>query len=160
MVEDIDRPEGRDEAALFHLLNLVRERGSPVLFTSGKPIDSLGIATPDLRSRLRLAPGVAIDAPDDALLRAVLVKTVRGPATHRGSRMIEAVALRIDRSLGRAREVVAELDRDALGTRAAYQPTARRLRPAPHGPRRGGRGFGGLNRHCHRTVVTAPPSEW
>jgi hypothetical protein len=29
--------------------------------------------------------------------------------------VIDAVALRIDRSLGRARDVVAELDRDALG---------------------------------------------
>ena len=62
VVEDVDRPEGRDEASLFHLLNLVRERGSPVLFTSAKPVDAIGLVTPDLRSRLRLAPGVAIEA--------------------------------------------------------------------------------------------------
>jgi chromosomal replication initiation ATPase DnaA len=78
VIEDIDRAESRDEAALFHLLNRARERSCPVLLTSATGIDALGLATPDLRSRLRLAP-------------------------------------RIDRSLGRARDVVAELDRDALG---------------------------------------------
>ena len=115
VVEDIDRPDGRDEAALFHLLNLARERGSPVLLTSAKPIDALGLATPDLRSRLRLAPGAAIEAPDDALLRAVLVKLFVDRQLIVDLGVIEAVALRIDRSLGRARDVVAELDRDALG---------------------------------------------
>lgn len=115
VVEDVDRPDGRDEAALFHLLNLARERGSPILFTSGRAIDALGLATPDLRSRLRLAPGAAIEAPDDALLRAVLVKLFVDRQLIVDLGVIEAVALRIDRSLGRARDVVAELDRDALG---------------------------------------------
>ncbi|MFD0934247.1 hypothetical protein ACFQ12_03490, partial [Methylobacterium trifolii] len=58
VIEDVDRAAGRDEAALFHLLNLARERRSPVLLTSGAGIDRLELATADLRSRLRLAPGV------------------------------------------------------------------------------------------------------
>lgn len=115
VVEDIDRGEGRDEAALFHLLNRARERARPVLMTSASGIDGLGLATPDLRSRLRLAPGIAIEAPDDALLRAVLVKLFVDRQLVVDLGVIEAVALRIDRSLGRARDVVAELDRDALG---------------------------------------------
>ena len=117
MIEDIDRVTGRDEAALFHLLNRARERGCPVLMTSVAGIDGLGLATPDLRSRLRLAPGIAIEAPDDALLRAVLVKLFVDRQLVVDLGVIEAVALRIDRSLGRARDVVAELDRDALGRR-------------------------------------------
>ena len=117
VIEDIDRATGRDEAALFHLLNRARERGCPVLATSAAGIDGLGLATPDLRSRLRLAPGIAIEAPDDALLRAVLVKLFVDRQLVVDLGVIEAVALRIDRSLGRARDVVAELDRDALGRR-------------------------------------------
>ena len=113
VVEDIDR--GRDEAALFHLLNLARERRRPVLLTSASAVDGLGLATADLRSRLRLAPGAAIEAPDDALLRAVLVKLFVDRQLVVDLGVIEAVALRIDRSLGRARDVVGELDRDALG---------------------------------------------
>ena len=64
----------RDEAALFHLLNLARERRAFVLLTCEKPPDQWGLRTPDLLSRLRLAPSVSIGAPDDALLKAVLVK--------------------------------------------------------------------------------------
>lgn len=115
VIEDIDRPEGRDEAALFHLLNLARENGSPVLLTSSLPVEALGLATADLRSRLRLAPGATILPPDDALLRAVLVKLFVDRQLVVDLAVVEALALRIDRSLGRARTVVAELDRDALG---------------------------------------------
>lgn len=115
VIEDVDRAGVLDEAALFHLLNLARERSCPVLLTSGAGIDALGLTTPDLRSRLRLAPRIAIEAPDDALLRAVLVKLFVDRQLVVDLGVIESVALRIDRSLGRARDVVAELDRDALG---------------------------------------------
>lgn len=114
VVEDIDRA-GRDEGALFHLLNLARERKCPVLLTSGVAIDRLGLTVADLRSRLRLAPGAAIAEPDDALLRAVIVKLFVDRQLVVDLRVIDALVLRIDRSLGRAREVVTELDRDALG---------------------------------------------
>ncbi|GJE09699.1 MULTISPECIES: DnaA/Hda family protein [Methylobacterium] len=115
VIEDVDRAENRDEAALFHLLNRARERACPVLLTSATGIDALGLATPDLRSRLRLAPRIAIEAPDDALLRAVLVKLFVDRQLVVDLGVIDSLALRIDRSLGRARDVVAELDRDALG---------------------------------------------
>ena len=115
VIEDIDRREGRDEAALFHLLNLARERRSPVLLTSAVGIDQLDLATPDLRSRLRLAPNAAILSPDDALLRAVIVKLFVDRQLVVDLSVVDALALRIDRSLGRAREIVTELDRDALG---------------------------------------------
>ncbi len=115
VIEDIHREEGRDEAALFHLLNHARERRAPVLLTSARPVDTLALRTADLRSRLRLAPGAQILAPDDALLRAVIVKLFVDRQLVVDLGVIEALALRIDRSLGRAREVVAELDRDALG---------------------------------------------
>ncbi|MEA1833824.1 hypothetical protein U8607_17195 [Methylobacterium durans] len=115
VVEDIDRADGLDEAALFHLLNLARERRRPVLITSAQAVDALGIRTPDLRSRLRLAPGAGILPPDDALLRAVIVKLFVDRQLVVDLSVVDALALRIDRSLARAREVVSELDRDALG---------------------------------------------
>ncbi|KQO70530.1 hypothetical protein ASF22_16975 [Methylobacterium sp. Leaf87] len=115
VIEDIDRPEGRDEAALFHLLNLAREHGSPVLVTAAQAVEAMGLATADLRSRLRLAPGATILAPDDALLRAVLVKLFVDRQLVVDLAVVEALALRIDRSFGLARQVVSELDRDALG---------------------------------------------
>src|ERR1700712_2077238 len=59
MIEDIDG-EPRDEAALFHLLNLARERACPVLIACATSVEALGLTTADLRSRLRLAPGATI----------------------------------------------------------------------------------------------------
>ncbi|MCK2054714.1 hypothetical protein [Methylobacterium sp. 37f] len=114
VVEDIDRAGPRDEAALFHLLNLARERACPVLITSATSVEALGLTTADLRSRLRLAPSAMILPPDDALLRAVLVKLFVDRQLVVDLAIVEALALRIDRSLGRAREVVTALDRDAL----------------------------------------------
>jgi chromosomal replication initiation ATPase DnaA len=67
--------EGRfDEAALFHLLNLAREERAYVLITSRSAPATWRITVPDLASRLRAIPVVALEAPDDALLRAVIVK--------------------------------------------------------------------------------------
>ncbi|WP_407520182.1 hypothetical protein [Methylobacterium oryzisoli] len=114
VIEDADRPAGRDEAALFHLLNLARERGLGLVVTGSGPVETWGIATADLRSRLRLAPGAAIAPPDDALLRAVLVKLFVDRQIVVDTSVIDALALRLDRSLGRARDVVAILDREGL----------------------------------------------
>jgi chromosomal replication initiation ATPase DnaA len=113
VIEDADRG-ALDEAALFHLLNLARERGASVLITAASAPDRWGLATPDLLSRLRLAPAVALEAPDDALLKAVLVKLFIDRQLVVDTSVVDTVALRIERSLARAAEVVAGLDREAL----------------------------------------------
>jgi chromosomal replication initiation ATPase DnaA len=113
VIEDADRAE-RDEAALFHLLNLARERRCALLLTSAAPVERWDLRTPDLLSRLRLAPSVALDPPDDALLRSVLVKLFVDRQLVVDTSVVDYLALRIERSLARAREVVAALDREAL----------------------------------------------
>ncbi len=117
VIEDADRAEGRDEAALFHLLNLARERGSSVVVTGSRPVEAWGLATPDLRSRLRLAPGVDLAPPDEALLKVVLVKLFLDRQLVVDTSVVDALALRLDRSLARARDVVAALDREGLSRR-------------------------------------------
>jgi chromosomal replication initiation ATPase DnaA len=112
-LEDMDRGE-RDEAALFHLLNLARERGTFVLITCEAPPDRWGLATPDLLSRLRLAPSVSLEPPDDALLKAVLVKLFVDRQLVVDTSVVDYIALRIERSLAKAAEVVNLLDREAL----------------------------------------------
>jgi len=112
-IEDMDRGE-RDEAALFHLLNLAREKKASLLITSETPPDRWLLKTPDLLSRLRLAPSVALDAPDDALLKAVLVKLFVDRQLVVDTSVVDYIALRIERSLAKASEIVALLDREAL----------------------------------------------
>jgi chromosomal replication initiation ATPase DnaA len=112
-IEDMDRGE-RDEAALFHLLNLARERKASLLITCGTPPDRWGLKTPDLLSRLRLAPSVSLEAPDDALLKAVLVKLFVDRQLVVDTSVVDYMALRIERSLAKASQVVASLDKEAL----------------------------------------------
>jgi chromosomal replication initiation ATPase DnaA len=112
-IEDMDRGE-RDEAALFHLLNLARERKASLLITCETPPDRWSLRTPDLLSRLRLAPSVSLEAPDDALLKAVLVKLFVDRQLVVDTSVVDYIALRIERSLAKASELVALLDKEAL----------------------------------------------
>jgi chromosomal replication initiation ATPase DnaA len=112
-IEDMDRGE-RDEAALFHLLNLAREKKASLLITCETPPDRWSLKTPDLLSRLRLAPSVALEPPDDALLKAVLVKLFVDRQLVVDTSVVDYIALRIERSLAKASEIVSLLDREAL----------------------------------------------
>jgi len=114
----------RDEAALFHLLNLAREERAYVLITARRPPASWPVALPDLASRLRALPVVTLAAPDDALLRAVLVKLFADRQLAVGDDLIDFLANRIERSFAGARRAVLELDREALGR---MRPVSRAL---------------------------------
>jgi chromosomal replication initiation ATPase DnaA len=115
LVEDADRI-GSGEAALFHLVNLARETGVSVLLTGRGWPNHWGLTTPDLLSRLRLAPVIAIEPPDEAMVRAVLVKHFADRQLAVDTDVIDFLARRIDRSLGAVRAVVAAIDRESLGT--------------------------------------------
>jgi chromosomal replication initiation ATPase DnaA len=99
---------------LFHLLNLTREKGYSILITSRAAPGDVDITLPDLRSRLRALPLAMIEAPDEALLRAVLVKLFADRQLDVEPHVIGYLALHIDRSMQAANEVVAEADRLAL----------------------------------------------
>ena len=127
VVEDLT--DGQfDERALFHLLNLARERRAYVLITTAVAVGELPIRTADLKSRLRLAPSVSLDPPDDALLRAVLVKLFIDRQLVVDTTVVDFLALRIERSLAAAAETVAALDREALSRgRRITRPMAAEL---------------------------------
>lgn len=112
-IENIDRGIG-DERILFHLLNLARERQRSILLTARKLPGEIEIALPDLRSRLRAAPLVTIAPPDEALLKAVLVKLFADRQLAIEPHVVNHIALHIDRSMAAAEQVVAEADRLAL----------------------------------------------
>jgi len=113
LIEDADRL-GAGEAALFHLMNLTRAAGISLLIVARQTPETWGLRTADLISRLRLAPRVTIAAPDDALMRAVLVKLLIDRQLIVDTNVVEYAALRLDRDLDAARRFVAALDREAL----------------------------------------------
>jgi chromosomal replication initiation ATPase DnaA len=113
VVEDL--AEGRfDELALFHVLNLAREEGAYVLLTACTAPAGWAITTRDLASRLRALPVVTLLPPDDALLRAVLVKLFADRQLMVEESLIAYLASRIERSFPAAQAAVAALDREAL----------------------------------------------
>jgi chromosomal replication initiation ATPase DnaA len=103
-----------DERALFHLLNLMRQEEAFVLITTRTAPARWSIALPDLTSRLRAVPVVDLQAPDDALLRAVLVKLFADRQLVVDESLIGYLATRIERSFAGARAAVQKLDREAL----------------------------------------------
>lgn len=103
-----------DEAGLFHLINRASERGAALLMTSRKWPMALPLKLPDLASRLRAARPVELGEPDDALLRHVLVKLFADRQLGVDPAVVDAIVVRMERSLEAANAIVAELDREAL----------------------------------------------
>ena len=112
LVENIERT--RDQAALFHLLNLVREQRLAILLTSAKAPGDLPLDLPDLSSRLKALPFAEISPPDDALLRAVLVKLFADRQLSIEPHIIDYLLLRMERSMASAQVLIGEIDRQAL----------------------------------------------
>lgn len=103
-----------EERALFHLLNLVREQEGYLLMT-GRSVPALwDVALPDLASRLRAVPAIAVAVPDDALLRAVMVKLFADRQLAVDESLIAYLLTRVGRSFAAARAAVQTLDREAL----------------------------------------------
>lgn len=115
VVEDADS-SAYDERALFHLLNLAREKQLFVLLSARGAPSRWTISLPDLASRLKAVPIVEIRAPDDALLRMVMLKHFTDRQLDVDPKVLEFLALHVDRSLQAAAAAVEAVDRLALGT--------------------------------------------
>jgi chromosomal replication initiation ATPase DnaA len=103
-----------DERVLFHLLNLARQHAAFVLITARTPPSGWPIVVKDLASRLRALPVVALAPPDDALLRAVIVKLFADRQIDADEGLLNYLVTRIERSFAAARTAVAALDQEAL----------------------------------------------
>jgi chromosomal replication initiation ATPase DnaA len=110
----IEGAERAPERGLFHLYNLVRERGGHMLLISDEPPARWSIALPDLASRLRAAPAVAVAPPDDELLGSIILKQLADRQLHAGAGVVQYLVSHMERSADAARRVVAALDGRAL----------------------------------------------
>ena len=114
-------PVPGEEQPLLHLLNSVRERQGSLLLVADSPPAQWGVKLPDLRSRLLALPHVAIGAPDDALLGALLVKLFRDRGLKPSPGLVQYLLRRVERSCAAVRATVAVLDAAAL---AAGRPVS------------------------------------
>jgi len=114
--EDCDRrlnsPE--IEAALFHLLNILREEGGKILLTGRTPPSRWGTNLPDLTSRLSAITVAEINSPDDDLLEQLVVKLFSDREIVVKDRLATYIAKRANRSSAAIEMAVATLDAKSL----------------------------------------------
>ncbi|MEO5812208.1 MAG: DnaA/Hda family protein [Rhodanobacter sp.] len=115
-LDDLDAIAGNAEAeqALFELYNRTRAEGNALLFAAANPPNHLGIALPDLRSRLGACVQFALKPLDDMERREVLV----GQASARGLQLDDSVLdwlfARYARDLGALLDLLDRLDQASL----------------------------------------------
>lgn len=113
-VDDADRA---DQAALLHLLNAARDLGRPVLLAARLPPAQWATTLLDLGSRLRAITAVGVEAPDDDLLRRLLMHWLAERRLVADESLHDRLLLRLPRSPDVLRAAVARLDEDALASR-------------------------------------------
>lgn len=116
VVEDIDQIAGQQgaEQALFHLHNLVIAEGHSLLLTSACAPQHLGLSLPDLQSRVQGCQSASLGAPDDRLLGAVLMKLFADRQLMPTPDTLPYLVRWMTRSFDSARQIVAEMDAQAL----------------------------------------------
>jgi chromosomal replication initiation ATPase DnaA len=109
-----------DDETLFHLINLAQAPGGALLLVERRAPSGWEVRLPDLRSRLDAVLTVALEAPDDVVLAAMLESRFAERGIRPPRDVIPYLLRRIDRSAAAAAEIVAELD-------ALHRPVTRSL---------------------------------
>lgn len=112
------------ERALLHLHNMLLAEGGRLLLTARTPPARWPVALPDLASRLAATATATLEAPDDALLAAVLAKHFADRQLDVAPDLVAWLVVRMERSLAAAGDLVARLDAQALAER---RPVTRTL---------------------------------
>ena len=116
----LDRACDADDETLFHLINLAQSPGGALLLIAREPPSAWSSALPDLRSRLDAVRTVAVEAPDDAVLAAMLEARFAERGIRPTGDVIPYRLRRIGRSAAAAADVVERLD-------ALHRPVTRAL---------------------------------
>ncbi len=116
IIEDADSLIGNlsGEKGLFHLYNIFKEEQRSFMMTLLEPPVRRQFALPDLASRMRAAPTVAIREPDDQLLTALLVKLFSDRQIRISAEALNYIIPRIERSFSAVRNLVEAADSRAM----------------------------------------------
>lgn len=118
----------KDEAALFHLFNAMKNNGGHLLLTAEVAPARWPLSLPDLKSRLATAILGELQPPDDALLKGLFTKLFHDYQTDVKDGVIAFIISRVERSFQEVTEVAEALNREAMRSRSAITvPLARRV---------------------------------
>ena len=96
------------------LVQTVKAEQAVLLLTAKAAPARWGVALPDLASRLKAAQSVALGAPDDALLQALVIKLFSDRQLRVAPEVITFLTSRMERSFAAVEQLIAALDREAL----------------------------------------------
>ncbi|MBT7769548.1 MAG: DNA replication protein [Rhodospirillales bacterium] len=116
ILENADKLMGSsaNEEALLHLYNALGENKCHLLLTAKTPPGQWNISLPDLSSRLNAAASIAIGAPDDTLITALLVKQFADRQLSVDASLIAYLIPRMERSFDAVQRLVDAADKAAL----------------------------------------------
>jgi chromosomal replication initiation ATPase DnaA len=112
----IDDADLAPEAALLHLLNEAAATRRTTLMAARTPPAGWATRLPDLASRLRAVTTVRIEAADDALLRAILLRLCAERQLRAPEAVQEFLLAHLPRTPAALQEAAARLDRAALAS--------------------------------------------
>lgn len=122
VIEDIDHiaADATTETALFHLHNLMAERGHPLLMTAAKPPARISFGLADLQSRMSGTALAVIAALDDALLMALVMKMFSDRQVALKPEVLTYIQPRLPRNYEAVRHFVERMDSRALKEGRAF----------------------------------------
>ncbi len=112
VVDDADT--ALSETVLFHLYNMIAERGGNLLLTARTPPAGWSLSLPDLRSRLQTAWPVVIERPCDDLLAALLIKQFSDRQVRIEPSVVTYLVRHMERSFAVVQRLTRILDRVSL----------------------------------------------
>lgn len=115
-LDGIDAVAGHrnDELALFDFHNRAHDAGRQLFYGARRLPDALGLALPDLRSRLSKCARIALTALDDAGRRELLQLRAKRRGLQMDPAAIDWLLRRVDRDLGSLTGVLDNLDQASL----------------------------------------------
>lgn len=112
----IDDAQEQDEQALFNAWNDAQTARRPLLLIADVPPAQWQVVLPDLRSRLAVAPHVALEQPDEALARALIERSLASAGASYAADLPQWLLRRIERSYAAIAAVTRLLDEAALSS--------------------------------------------
>lgn len=106
--------EDSAQTKLFHLLNQAKDSGHRLLLTASTPPSAWAMTLKDLRSRLLSLPVWEVEAPDEAVLAAVLAKHFTDRQLSVDPAVIRYIISRSERSFASIQHIAEQVDAYAL----------------------------------------------
>ena len=103
-----------DENLIYSIFNLVDQDNKFLLINSHVPLSKLNFKLPDLSSRSKNTLIAKIDAPDDDLIYALILKNFSDRQIKIEKKIIEFIIKRIDRSYSKISEFIYKIDELSL----------------------------------------------